>query len=163
MSASRPPCPCHVTHIDPFLLPLYPSSSLNMTTMSSDTMVGSEINFPSNRNGKAQEHLVPEIPSHWIFDRDGHLSNHSYFCWGPPIHCLYHLLCVISFGHASLYQVWESTYPDCPVEVWEHGRDMLRERIQHINIVVRFSQRLDRLPADSDCISRLRLVCSLLH
>jgi len=105
---------------------------LNMSAASTVTIVTSGFRPYSI---KARKNPIPEIPSHWIFERDGHPSKHTYFCWSPFMHFLHHLFCVIGLGHASLHHVWEDSHPDCSAEVWEHGRDMLRERLQHINIV----------------------------
>ena len=88
---------------------------------------------------KVQENTIPEIPPHWIFERNGHPTNHLYFCWWPLLHCIYHISCVISFGHASLYPIWEVSHQNCSAEVWEHARTLLRERLAHVNIVVRLS------------------------
>jgi len=138
-------------------LPLHTSSPLAIRKTSMET--------PSPQgtlsyNDKAQGNFIPEMPSHWIFERDGHLPAHSYFCWSPFFHLLHHLLCVIGFGHGSLYHVWEVSHPDCPVEVWESGRDSLRERLQHINVMVCFQRRLDKRFIDFFCAVWSRLVCS---
>lgn len=84
---------------------------------------------------KARKPLIPPVPLHWIFERDGHSKYHGHFCWRPFTHFLHHLFCVIGLGHASLNAVWERCYEDCPDEVWEHFRDELRERMEHINVV----------------------------
>jgi len=108
-----------------------------MNGMSSDIIAESENRFIPNHN--AQGNSVPELPPHWIFKRDEHPLKHTDFCWWPFFHFLHHLFCVIGLGHASLHYVWEVSYPGCPAEVWGPWRDTLRERLQHINIVVRFS------------------------
>ena len=86
-----------------------------------------------------QENPTDTIPPHWIFERDGHPPEHPYFCWWPLFHCIYHISCVISFGHANLYRVWEVSHPNCSDEVWEQAATLLRERLAHVNIVVRLS------------------------
>jgi len=139
MPASRQPRTC-ISPVSTLLLPLHPPLSLTMSTMSSDTIVG-----PGTRclcNHKAQDkkegNQVPKMPSHWVFERDRHPPGHAYFCWWPFFHFLHHLFCAISFGHSNLYHVWELSYPGCSTELWEHGRDLQRERMEHINIMVRF-------------------------
>lgn len=119
--ASRQPCVC-IGPID-LLPPTSPSSSIMSTTSSNTTR-------------------VPEIPPHWVFERENHPTGHSYFCWRPFTHFLHHLFCAIGFGHSSMHTVWENAHPDCPVEIWEAGRNLVRERMQHINIVVRFRRSL---------------------
>ena len=39
--------------------------------------------------------------------------------------------------------VWETRHPDCPVEIWEAGRDWAWERLEHVNLVVRFRRTFD--------------------
>ena len=95
---------------------------------------------PVRDDHKTENSHIPEIPSHWIFKRDKHPVEHPYFCWSPFTHFLHHLFCVIGLGHASLHQVWKMCHPGCPDDVWENGRDRLRERLEHINIVVRVVQ-----------------------
>ena len=53
------------------------------------------------------------------------------------------MLCAVALGHDDLGIIWENSHPGVPVEVWEHGRDSLRERIEHVNLVVRFGWSLD--------------------
>ena len=85
-----------------------------------------------------EETPVPdhELPPHWVFKREGHPLNHSYFCWRPFPHFLCHLFCLIGFGHVNLDGVWEVCHPDCAVETWERWRDQLKGRLQHINVMV---------------------------
>jgi hypothetical protein len=113
-------------------LPLHPPPSSTMNRMPSDATMGPGTRLIPNQK-------LPAIPPHWIFERDGHPSRHTYFCWWPFFHFLHHLFCVIGLGHASLHDVWEMTYLDCPAEVWERWRDTVRARLEHTNIVVRFS------------------------
>ena len=106
-----------------------------MTTRLSATFVGPGADSPNKTKGKT----VPPMPSHWIFERDGHPSGHAYFCWWPLPHFLHHLFCSISFGHSNMRDVWKNSYPDCSTERWEKVRMELRERLEHINLMVRFS------------------------
>ena len=123
----------------------FPSSS-TACTMASDTIATPETHLSCKH--ETEENIVPEIPSHWLFKRDNHPLNHTYFCWRPFMHFLHHLFCAIGFGHASLHTVWEKAHPDTPDKIWEAGRDLLRERLEHINIVVRLCQSLDRCLID---------------
>ena len=101
----------------------------------------------------------PPMPHHWVFKRDKH-SDHWFFCWRPFAHFVYRVFCVIGLGHTDLKTVWETSYPGCPVEGWEAGRDSLRERLEHVNLVVRFRWSLDECLVDLDCDVWSRLVCS---
>ena len=48
------------------------------------------------------------------------------------LHCT---LCIVTFGEKSLCPIWEQKHaPESGA--WEYGRDMLREHIQHMNIVI---------------------------
>jgi len=92
-------------------------------------------------NHKQKETIVPEMPSHWVFERDEH-SKHWYLSWHRFAHFLYRVFCVIGLGHADLKTVWVTTHPNCPVEIWEAGRNSLRERLEHVNLVVRFRRAI---------------------
>jgi hypothetical protein len=130
-----------------------------MSFSSSDTIDMSAATVRDDR--KTEDPHIPEIPSHWIFKRDKHPVGHAYFCWSPFLHFLHHLFCVIGLGHASLHEVWKTCHPGCSDEVWEHGRDRLRERLEHINIVVRLSKS-DGRPLFLIENTSLRRVCSYL-
>ena len=77
---------------------------------------------------------IPDVPPHWMFERDG---GRSVFPGRPFVHFLYQFFCVIGFGYPSPRDFWEVSYPGCPVEVVERARDKLRQRFEHVNIVVR--------------------------
>ena len=94
---------------------------------------------------EAQKTDVLDMPSHWIFKRDGHPLNHTYFCWWPPLHFLHHLMCAIGWGHGSLVEFWELCHPRCPLEVWEHERDLVGGRLEHLNTVVRSEEHTSEL------------------
>lgn len=122
------------TNPSPSLLLYPPSPSLTMRAVSSDTAFSPETLESIH---KTHENSVPEIPPHWIFEREGYPSNHTDFCWWPISHFLHHAFCAIGFGHTSLPDVWKVCHPDCLPEVWERERETTRDRLQHVNIVVR--------------------------
>ena len=155
MSALRPPCAC----IKPIeLISTFPHP-LRMNSTSSNTIDLERGTY--FRNHKSEDAQIPEIPSHWVFGGGGDSSKH--FCWRPFTHFLHHLFCVIGLGHASLHSVWKDSYPGCPDEVWEKGRDRLRERLEHINIVVRSHLRVDECFACLHPSDWSRLVYSFLQ
>ena len=111
-----------------------PSSlSSTMNTMS-ETVAAQGARSPSDT--KQKENDLPNMPPHWVFERGRH-PDHWFLCWRPLAHFIYRVFCVIGLGHSDLGIVWKASHPKCPVETWEAGRDSLRERIQHINVVVR--------------------------
>ena len=77
-------------------------------------------------NNKAQ---IPDLPPHWDFGGDVHPI---YASWNPILF-IHQLLCIISFGCASLQTVWDKIHsPD-----WRALRESGKDRLQHINVVVR--------------------------
>ena len=120
-------------------LPILPHSPLPPTTRT----MQSETTSPSD-NKKEKKPPVPDIPPHWIFEREQCTSPHTHFCWWPPFHFLHHLICVVSWGHGSLVPLWAVSYPGCPPEVWEKERELVGGRLEHINTVVCFQQSLDQ-------------------
>lgn len=81
--------------------------------------------------------LDTSMPSHWVFKRDNPTPKDAYSFWQYLWHIPHQFFCVISLGHGSLRDVWSGSYPGCPIEVWKEGRNELRERLEHINLVVR--------------------------
>ena len=89
------------------------------------------------------DHTPNEMPPHWVFKRDKDTSK----IFPPHLHSLVYglhkVLCVFGFGHSNLRDVWEMTHPKCRVEVVDRTKDKLRQRLEHVNIVVCY-QYFDR-------------------
>ena len=134
MATSCQPVCTHISMVNPTLSLPYSSPPLTTRAMSLHTAPQPGTGVGSSDKADPNP---PKLPPHWNF---GGEEGHTYFCWWPFFHCLHHLLCVIGFGHASLVDLWKVTHPKCSSEVWEHGRDLLRERMEHINLVVRLRQ-----------------------
>ena len=88
-----------------------------------------------------------EMPPHWVFKRDKDMSKNSPFHWRSLVYDLHKVLCVFGFGHASLRDVWVMTHPKCRLEVVDRTKNKLRQRLEHVNIVVRY-QDFDRCVGD---------------
>ena len=110
-----------------------------------------------------KKNVVPEMPPHWVFERDKHPEHWYSSYWHLFTHFLYRTFCVIGLGHADLETVWETTHPDCPVEIWEAGRNSLRERLEHVNLVVRSRRTIDEQLVGLNCDVWPRPVCSSLR
>ena len=104
----------------------------------------------------------PRIPPpHWTFGRGGYPT---FFLLHSVLRALFQFLCLISFGHKNLKPIWAVCYRGCKEEDWEKKRDAIRERLQHVNVVVRLQQSPDEFSAGLDRDFWLhRLLCSLLR
>ena len=140
-------------------LPLLPHSPSSLTTRT----MQSTTRLLSNDDEQKSNPSVPNMPPHWVFEREGCTSPHTHFCWWPPFHFFHHLICVISWGHGSLVPVWEVSYPGCPPKDWKDERELVGGRLGQVNIVVRFQQSPDNCFVDFYCNFWLRLVCSFLR
>lgn len=73
--------------------------------------------------------VIPNLPEHWNFGGEIHPiqapRNLTLF--------IHQLLCVLSFGYANLQTVWKKSH----TSAWRTTRDDMRDRLQHINIMVR--------------------------
>lgn len=129
-----------------------------MGSISSDTTrVGGKTHFCDDKDPD-----IPDIPPHWIFDRDELPQKYPYFYPRLYILVLHRLLCVFGFGVGNLRKIWYVSYPGCPTEMWERERDRLRLRLEHINLVVR-PQGFDRYFAGFEYNVWPRPVCYSLH
>lgn len=79
---------------------------------------------------------LPPPPPHWIFDGEPDSPRYTGSFKQRAVVALHRTLCIVTFGEKSLRPIWERKHaPESGA--WEYGRDTLRERIQHTNIVVR--------------------------
>lgn len=79
---------------------------------------------------------IPPLPPHWIFDGEPDSPNYTGSLKQRAVLAFHRILSIVTLGGGSLRPLWER----CHIEndgVWEEGRDSLRERIQHTNVVVR--------------------------
>jgi len=81
---------------------------------------------------------IPPLPPHWIFDGEQDSPNYTGSLAQKVVLNFHRTLCLVSFGGTGLRQIWERSHT-MDSGTWEEGRNSLRERIQHTNIVVRFS------------------------
>ena len=79
---------------------------------------------------------TPPLPPHWIFNGERDSPNYNGSLIHQVVLVAHRILCLVTFGGMSLRPIWVRSH-SMEVEVWEEGRNMLRERIQHTNIVVR--------------------------
>jgi len=77
---------------------------------------------------------IPPLPPHWIFDGEPDSPNYTGSLVQKVVLISHRILCLITFGGSSLRQLWERSHTT-EEETWAEGRDSLRERIQHTNIV----------------------------
>ena len=75
--------------------------------------------------------VIPPLPEHWDFGGELHPLRPS---WNPILFT-HQLFCAISFGGGNLQTVWEKSH----TSAWNVTRDVVRERINHANLVVRLS------------------------
>ena len=75
--------------------------------------------------------LGKDLPKHWNFGGE----TDSIRLPRNPRLLIQQLLCVICFGCASLQTVWRESH----TPAWRTSRNDVRDRLQHINVVVRFS------------------------
>ena len=80
---------------------------------------------------------IPPPPPHWIFDGEPDSPNYTGSLTQRVVLATHRTLCIVTFAEKSLRPIWVRNHME-DSEAWEYGRDMLRERIQHTNIVVRF-------------------------
>jgi len=76
---------------------------------------------------------IPPLPPHWVFDGEEDSPNYTGSLMQRVVLATHHLLCVVTFGEKSLRPIWERHHTD--IAAWEYGRDTLKDRIQHTNIV----------------------------
>lgn len=86
----------------------------------------------------AMDDDVPPLPPHWIFDGERDSPNYTGSLTQKVELVIHRILCIVTFGHPRLRPVWERSFT-MDAGGWEEGRNSLRERIQHTNIVVRSS------------------------
>jgi hypothetical protein len=81
---------------------------------------------------------IPPVPSHWIFDGERDSPNYTGSLMQKVVLAINRTLCIVTFADGNLRPIWERAHkPDAGH--WEEGRNALRERIEHTNIVVRSS------------------------
>ena len=80
---------------------------------------------------------IPPLQPHWIFDGEPDSPNYTGSLMQRLVLATYRTLCMVTFAENSLRPIWVRNHMEDP-EAREHARDVLRERIQHTNIVVRF-------------------------
>ena len=71
---------------------------------------------------------IPELPDHWDFGGEVHPTQVSR---GTPL-LVHRLFCIIGFGYVNLQTVWERSH----TSAWRGVRNDMKDRTQHINIVV---------------------------
>ena len=101
-------------------------------TLTADNRTGvDDTNPPPSKRPKRP---VPRIESHWTFEDGGYPTF-------PPLRLvlrvIFQFLCLISFGHKNLGPIWAACYRGCEEEDWNKRRDAIRERLEHVNVVVR--------------------------
>jgi len=74
---------------------------------------------------------VPELPEHWDF---GGEIDPLQVPWNP-LKLIPRILCLISFGHATLDTIWESSHKG----TWRATTTEVKERLDQVNVMVRFS------------------------
>ena len=79
---------------------------------------------------------IPPLPPHWIFDGEQDSPYYTGSFRQRVVLAMYRLLCLVTFGEKSLRPLWKRNHM-VDARAWEYGRDMLKDRIQHTNIVVR--------------------------
>ena len=77
---------------------------------------------------------IPPMPPHWIFDGERESPNYAGSTMQKVVLVTHRAFCAVTIGSSNLRPLWER----CNDGGWEEGRNSLRERIQHTNIVVRF-------------------------
>ena len=80
---------------------------------------------------------VHSPPLHWIPNGEQNSPNYHGTLLQKVVLVIHRTLCLITFGEPSLRPIWERSHCG-DAKVWEQGRNSLRERIQHTNIVVSF-------------------------
>ena len=83
----------------------------------------------------ADDSGVPPLPRHWILNGERDSPNYTGSLAQKLVLVTHRILCLITFGGTSLRPIWERSHCE-DTRVWEEGRNSLRERIQHTNIVV---------------------------
>ena len=81
--------------------------------------------YPSRNDSRVVD---AEIPVWWTFKKGSYLTF------------IYGLLCVIGTGHTSLVPIWRVVHPNCTTEDWKEVRDSMKQRFEHINILVRLCE-----------------------
>ena len=79
---------------------------------------------------------IPPLPPHWIFDGERESPNYTGSLTQKTVLDIHHILCLVIFGRGSLRPIWERVHT-VDTKGWEEGRNLIKERIQHSNIVVR--------------------------
>jgi len=77
---------------------------------------------------------IPQIPPHWIFDGERDSPKYTGSLAQKVVLLFHRALCFVTFGGASIRPMWNRIHTTEP-GAWEEGRDSLRERISHHNIV----------------------------
>jgi len=79
---------------------------------------------------------VPPLPPHWIFDGEPDSPNYTGSLVQKAVLAFHRTLALVTFGVGSLRPTWERCHLAYHDEgIWAEGRDSLRERIQHTNVV----------------------------
>ena len=112
----------------------FPNIVSNTISMSSGPTKTHGYDLPSDDGSCIDDTDPRKPPPHWTFEGGKYPSF-------VPLHwvlwALFQFLCLVSFGQKNLRHVWAACYRGCSKEVWEKKRGAMRERVQHINIVVR--------------------------
>ena len=75
--------------------------------------------------------LMPDLPEHWKFGKG---IDPIEIPQNPRLF-IHRSLCLISFGCGNLQAVWERSH----TSAWRTTRKDMKERLQHVNVVVRLS------------------------
>ena len=79
---------------------------------------------------------IPPMPPHWILDGDPESPKYNGSLMQKVVLIIHSGFCAVTIGAGNLRPLWERCNTNEP-GAWEEGRNSLRERIQHTNIVVR--------------------------
>ena len=109
-------CPPVSTH------QVHPSSALYQT-------MGSILAVTRTASG------VPPPPRHWILNGERDSPNYTVSLAQNVVLFTHRILCLVAFGEPSIRPIWERSHCG-DITDWEETRSSLRERIQHMNIIV---------------------------
>lgn len=79
---------------------------------------------------------IHPLPSHWNFELRADPANKIMFLVQSLVLVAHRVLGLVAFGQVNLQSTWDRCHGTDGD--WGEGRDMVRERIQHTNIVVCF-------------------------
>jgi len=77
---------------------------------------------------------IPSMDKHWIFYGEPTSLNDTRSLAQRVVLAISRILCLVAFGWPNLSPAWERSHSKD--KDWEEGKDSLRKRIEHTNVVV---------------------------